>query len=226
MDAANKITSDYHTNQMFSYQFLGINQERPKETLLLHQIHSNKVLTIDKNSKIPKNDEIKADAIVTNQKNLKIAIKTADCIPILLFSKDRGGIIAAIHAGWRGAKDNIVTNAINEMQKLGAKSQNIQCFIGPCIRKESYQISQEFYQDFINEDPNFKKFFIEDKAKSDHFLFNLPEFVKEKLKKEGVNKIKDDLIDTYPSKCYNSYRAFCHGKKLDNGRNISYILLK
>jgi polyphenol oxidase len=215
----------YYQNQMFSYQFLGINQERPKETLLIHQIHSNKILTITNYLKTPKNDEIKADAIVTNQKNLIIGIKTADCVPILLFCPDNDGIIAAIHAGWSGAKDNIISNAINEMQKLGAKAKNIESIIGPCIRQESYQISEEFYQDFIDEDLNFKKFFIEDKSKEKHFLFNLPEFVKEKLQKEGISKIKDDLIDTYPSKCYNSYRAFCHGQKLDNGRNISYIKL-
>lgn len=210
---------------MFSYQFLGIDQKRPEETILLHQIHSNKILTITQNSKIPENDEVKADAIVTNKKNLTIAIKTADCVPILLFSPDSRGIIAAIHAGWRGAKDNIIKNAIYEMQKLGTKIENIQSIIGPCIRQESYQISEEFYQDFINKDPNFEKFFIEDKSKTGHFLFNLPEFVKEKLQKEGISQIKDDLIDTYSSKCHNSYRAFCHGKKSDNGRNISYIKL-
>lgn len=209
---------------MFSYQFLGINQTRPKETLLLHQIHSNKVLTLNKNSKIPQNDEVKADAIVTNQKNLIIGIKTADCVPILLFSEDKGGIIAAIHAGWRGAKDNIIQNSIAKMQKLGAKAENIQTFIGPCIRQESYQISQEFYDDFIAEDQKFQKFFKKDPLKLDYFLFNLPDFIKEKLKISGITKINDEFIDTYPSKCYNSYRSFCHGKK-DNGRNISYIKL-
>ena len=114
---------------MFSYQFLGINQERPKETLLIHQIHSNKILTITNYLKTPKNDEIKADAIVTNQKNLIIGIKTADCVPILLFCPDNDGIIAAIHAGWSGAKDNIISNAIDAMPKTGIlniQTQNLE----------------------------------------------------------------------------------------------------
>ncbi len=77
---------------MFSYQFLGNNQKRPEDIFLLHQVHSNKVLVIDQKSIIPKNDEIKADAIITNQKNLKIGLKTADCVPILLFSTDNDAI--------------------------------------------------------------------------------------------------------------------------------------
>ncbi|MDA7705003.1 peptidoglycan editing factor PgeF [Rickettsiales bacterium] len=209
---------------MFSYKFLGINQIRPEKTLLLHQIHSNKILTLDQNDKIPQNDQIKADAIITNQKNLIIGVKTADCVPILLFSSTNNAIIAAIHAGWRGAKDNIIKNAVEKMQKLGANIKNIECFIGPCIRQESYQISAEFYDNFMAEDQNFKKFFIKDRSKSGYFLFNLPDFVKEKLKIAGITKINDEFIDTYPSKYYNSYRSFCHGKK-DNGRNISYIKL-
>jgi YfiH family protein len=207
---------------MFSYKFLAINQIRPENIVLLHQIHSNKVLTLDKNSKIPKNDEVKADAIVTNQKNLIIGVKTADCVPVLLFSEDEGGIIAAIHAGWRGAKSGIIQNSLAKMQKLGAKAENIQTFIGPCIRQESYQISQEFYDDFISEDKKFQKFFKKDPLKIDYFFFDLPYFIKEKLKIAGITKIKDELIDTYLKKSYFSYRAFFHGKK-NNGRNISYI---
>lgn len=209
---------------MFSYQFLGINQTRPEETLLVHQIHSNKILTLDKNSIIPENDEIKADAIITNQKNLTIGIKTADCVPILLFSPENDFIIAAIHSGWRGAKSNIIHNVVEKMKELGAKPQNIQSFIGPCIRQDSYQVSQKFYDDFTLEDPKFEIFFKNDPSKLGHFLFNLPEFVKEKLKITGINKINDELIDTYISKHFNSYRAFCHHKK-GNGRNISYIKL-
>ena len=209
---------------MFSYQFLGNNQKRPEDIFLLHQVHSNKVLVIDQKSIIPKNDEIKADAIITNQKNLKIGLKTADCVPILLFSTDNDAICGAVHAGWRGAKSDIIKNTIEEMQKLCSKTENIQAIIGPCIRQESYQISQEFYDDFIAQDQKFQKFFKEDPTKSGYFLFNLPNFVKEKLKITGITKINDEFIDTYPSKYYHSYRSFCHGKKED-GRNISYIKL-
>jgi copper oxidase (laccase) domain-containing protein len=74
------------------------------------------------------------------------------------------------------------------------------------------------------EDPKFEIFFKKDPSKLGYFLFNLPEFVKEKLKITGINKINDELIDTYTSKYFNSYRAFCHHKK-ENGRNISYIKL-
>ena len=68
---------------------------------MVKQIHSNKLIFLSKNSKI-KNRSINADAIITEKKKFPIAILTADCVPLLLFDKKRK-IIAAIHAGWKGA---------------------------------------------------------------------------------------------------------------------------
>ena len=65
---------------------------------------------LNKNSKLKK--KIKADAIITDQKKLPIAVLTADCVPVLLYDY-RKKIIAAIHAGWKGACKGIIENVIN-----------------------------------------------------------------------------------------------------------------
>ena len=75
-----------------------------KNIFLLHQIHSNKFVYIDEKKFKSKP---KADAVITNQKNLPIGILTADCVPILICDEKKN-FIAAIHAGWKGAYKGII----------------------------------------------------------------------------------------------------------------------
>ena len=79
---------------------------------LLNQIHSNKFVFID--NKYKSKIKPKADAIITDQKKLPIAVLTADCVPILLFDRKKK-IIAAIHAGWKGAFAGIIENTVKRM---------------------------------------------------------------------------------------------------------------
>ena len=107
-----------------------------KDIFLLNQIHSNKFIYID--DKYQFKLKPKADAVITNQKNFPIAILTADCAPILIFDH-RKKIIAAIHAGWKGAYKGIVDKVIKFMIKKGSKPQNITAVIGPCISIDNYE---------------------------------------------------------------------------------------
>ena len=84
-----------------------------KNIYLLHQFHSNKFVFIGKNYRLNKK-KARADAIITDQKKLPIAILTADCVPILLYDKKKE-MIAAIHAGWKGAFKDIIKKVINYM---------------------------------------------------------------------------------------------------------------
>ena len=93
------------------------------DIFLLNQIHSNKFIFINKNLKFIKK-RIKADAIITDQVKLPIAILTADCAPILLYDQKKE-IIAAIHAGWKGALKGIIKNVINFMFKKGCKKKTL-----------------------------------------------------------------------------------------------------
>ena len=106
-----------------------------KNIFLVHQTHSNKFIFINKKFNSNKK-RFKADAIITNQPQLPIAILTADCVPILLFDKKKN-IIAAIHAGWKGAYKGIVHNVIKFMIKKGCKSKNIIGAIGPAIAQKN-----------------------------------------------------------------------------------------
>lgn len=199
--------------------------------IFVNQIHSNKVVVIDDPNQIDllHNNPPKADAIVTNLSNLTIAVFTADCVPVILFDS-KHFIIAIAHCGWRGALDNIAQNTIDEMIKIGAKIDNIQAVIGPSIRQKSYQISQEFYNNFLNEKQSNNQFFVADQELSrldnKHFLFDLPGYVKKKLTNYGIKNIADDEIDTYSNpKQFFSYRRSTHLEEKDCGRNISVVMI-
>jgi YfiH family protein len=191
--------------------------------LLLNQIHSNLVVVIDDVSKIYQEQDLpKADAIITNLKNVAIGIVTADCSPILLYSEEKN-IIAAIHAGWKGAKNGVIKNAVEAMKNLGAG--HIKAKIGPMIQQDSYQVSQEFYDDFIGEDFDNKSFFISD-DKPLKYRFDLTSYVEKKLKIEGINEIDNPKSDTYKNEeKFFSFRRSNHQGLSDCGRNISIIMI-
>jgi len=193
-----------------------------RNNLFLNQVHGAEVVVIDSEEKIHGDQGLpKADAIVTNLPNILLGIITADCAPILFFDEEKN-IIAGAHAGWRGAKAGVVKATVAAMKNLGAK--NIKAQIGPMIQQNSYEISEEFFIDFINEDPNNKQFFING-PKPGKYLFNLPSYVEKKLREVGITEIKNSRIDTYKSEDFFSFRRAKQKGEEDCGRNVSAIIL-
>ena len=195
--------------------------KKSKNIFLLHQIHSNKYVFINKNFKFLKN-KIKADAIITDQRKLPIAVLTADCVPILLFDREKK-IIAAIHAGWKGAFKGIVNKVINFMIRKGCSKDNLIVVIGPCIKQNSYNVRKDFMDKFIKKDKKNKVFF---KYKKDMIYFNLTRFIKSQLKSIKNTNIDTINIDTFNTK--NNFFSARQSLKLkhdDYGRNISIIMI-
>ncbi len=191
--------------------------------LMLNQVHGKEVVVIDNKNKIYSDQERpKADGIVSNLKEVVLGIVTADCSPILFFD-DEEKIIGACHAGWRGAKLGVIEQTIKEMRLLGAK--NISAKIGPMIQQQSYEISLEFYDDFIEENIDNKKYFMTI-GNSSKMLFNLCKYVEDKLARNAILSIENSAIDTYSNEQnYFSYRRSNHQNQADCGRNISVIAI-
>ena len=188
---------------------------------MLNQIHSNKFIFINKNFK-DKGKKIKADAIITNQAKLPIAILTADCVPLLLCDNKKK-IIAAIHAGWRGAYKNIIKKVINFMVKKGCIRNDITVAIGPCIKQDNYEVKENFKKKFIK---NSKKNNIFFKNKKNLIYFDLPNYVNSKLKSNKIRNIDMINIDTFDKKNnFFSARRSLVSKHDDYGRNISIIMI-
>ena len=191
-----------------------------KNIILLNQIHSNKFIFINRNYK--KKRKFKADAIITNQKKLPIGILTADCVPILICDKKKN-IIAAIHAGWKGAYKNILTRVIKFMLKKDCHIKDIHVAIGPCISQKNYNVKEDFFKKFIKKDKKNTKFF---KKRKNLLYFDLPGYIKSQLKIMKISNIDHINIDTFEYKNnYFSARRSIRLKHDDYGRNISIIMI-
>ena len=192
-----------------------------KDIFLLHQIHSNKFIFLEKNKKIPKKSPI-VDAIITNQEKLPIAVLTADCVPILLCDY-KLKFIAAIHSGWKSAYKGIISKVIKFMVKKGCNKNNIIAAIGPCISQKNYEVKKDFFKRFVKKNKNNKKFF---KMKKKMLFFNLSGYVKSQLKLNKITNIDLLNIDTFNNK--NNFFSARRSLKLkhdDYGRNISIIMI-
>ena len=195
--------------------------KRIKNIFLIHQIHSNKFIFIDEKFKSYKK-KFKVDAIITNQKKLPIAVLTADCVPLLLYDKQKN-IVAAIHAGWKGAFRGIVEKVIKFMGKKGCKKGNIIAAIGPCIKQNNYNVKEDFKKKFLKKDAKNKIFF---KKKKKTIYFDLTNFVKNQLKSNKITKIDTINVDTFDKKNnFFSARQSLRSKHDDYGRNISIIMI-
>ena len=191
-----------------------------KDIFLLHQIHSNKFVYIDDKYKLK--IKPKADAIITNQRNLPIAVLTADCVPILICDNKKN-MIASIHAGWKGAYKDIIKKVIKFMIKKGCKPQNITAVIGPCISVKSYEVKQDFIRKFIKKDKRNKVFF--KKVNSKNF-FSLNSYIHSQLKGINIKNIEIINKDTFDIKNnFFSARRSNSRNENDYGRNISIIML-
>ena len=193
----------------------------PNNIFLLHQIHSSKIIYIHKNYKFSK-QRPKADAIITNQKKLPIAVLTADCAPLLLFD-DEKKIIAAIHAGWKGAYKGIINKVIKFMKKKGCMTKNITAAIGPTISFKKYEIREDFKSKFLKKNQNNKVFFKNSKGK---MYFNLSKYILKELKDNKIRNIDIINKDTFNvnNNFFSARRALSLSQN-DYGRNISIIMI-
>ncbi len=111
----------------------------------LNQVHGTKVFSYEENMDIVNYD---GDGIVTKEKDVAIGVFTADCVPIILIDT-KTKVIAAIHSGWKGTLNNIVSQGIKVMKKnYGCDHNYIKAFIGPHNKSCCYEVSQELIDDF------------------------------------------------------------------------------
>jgi YfiH family protein len=122
----------------------------PEGTLTtVKQIHSTRVVDA---ATILRQEVIEGDALVTNRPGLAVAVKTADCFPILL-ADPVAHVVAAIHAGWRGTAAGIVTSTIERMRELyGSEPRDILAAIGPGIEACCFEVGPEVAREFAHWD--------------------------------------------------------------------------
>tara|TARA_A100000164_G_scaffold137895_1_gene122524 strand:+ start:86 stop:853 length:768 start_codon:yes stop_codon:yes gene_type:complete len=194
---------------------------KSRQIFLVKQTHSNKYVFLSKNSRF-KNRSIKADAIISEKIKMPIAVLTADCAPILIYDKSRK-IIAAVHAGWKGAYKGIVRKVIKFMLIKGCSPKNMTVAIGPCISEKNYEVKKQFREKFLKKERQNIIFF---SVKKNKIYFDLANYIKKQVKSNLIKNIEIMNIDTFNKR--NNFFSARRSLKLnhnDYGRNISIIMI-
>jgi len=157
---------------------IGLPKKSFKNFYFMEQVHSTaiKQLVI---RRLRDNNFIRgADGLITNRKGVLLLIKTADCLPVLIFDPKRK-VIVAIHSGWRGTVGKITLKAILKMVScFGCRSENLKVAVGPCAKKCCFKHDKEA---FVQHLPEWKGFY--DKKGGFYYI-------------DLVGKLKSDLIET------------------------------
>lgn len=153
------------------YETLHIN---PRWVATAKQVHSNKVQEVTQGGTYPA-----TDGLITRVPGLTLAIQVADCAAVLLWD-EQNEIIAALHAGWRGAAADIVPVGIERMAELGADPQKIKAFVAPCISVGNFEVGHEVAEQFPDQFVDY------DSYKKPHV--DLKRFVEHQLREAGVSE--------------------------------------
>jgi polyphenol oxidase len=165
-----------------------------------------------------------ADAVVSATPGVVCAALAADCAPVLIADPE-ARVVAAVHAGWRGALAGVVEAAVRRMEGLGASRKWIRAAVGPCIGPRSYEVGVEFRAQFVKTDPAYGRYFATG-VSDDKRMFDLPEFVLGRLRAAGVTQCEWLGHDTCAEKelFFSNRRALKTGEP-DYGRLVSAIML-
>ncbi len=198
------------------------------------QTHSINVVWTDVPGELPD-----ADAAITSVPGLCVAVKTADCIPVLLYD-ERQRLVAAVHAGWRGTVGRIVEHTIHEMQSRG---EDLHAIIGPGISLDSFEVGDEVYDAFAEVgfpmERIARRFAIHNSQSpssasqfsilNSQFSINATKWHLDLwdanrwlLEQAGVTRIHVDGTDTMTSSAFYSARR----ESIKTGRNINGIMLR
>ena len=185
----------------------------------VHQIHSPTAVIVS--DAVPYDERPQADALVTDRPGLLLGVVTADCAPVLL-ADAAAGVVAAVHAGWRGATAGVTDQAVAAMISLGARVERIAAAVGPCIAKASYEVDHAFADRILAEDAGNDRFLGEGPGGDPHF--DLEAYVVARLAAAGVRRIEAMGLDTYALEDrYYSYRRATHRIEPTYGRQLSLI---
>ena len=114
----------------------------PCPTMQMNQVHDVKVAVVDRVD-IPQDELDGCDAMMTDLPGVAIGVRTADCIPVLLYDPVKKAA-AAIHSGWRGTVSKIISKTVAKMRTVySSQPSDLLAVIGPGICMDCFQVGEE-----------------------------------------------------------------------------------
>ena len=193
------------------------------EFFQVKQVHGDGIVVLKNSREVAKNSQPEADAVICSAWGLPIAVRTADCVPILVAHPSR--VIAVVHAGWRGTAAGILAKTLAKMrEEFDLDLEKAALAIGPAIGPECYEVGEEVAEAFRQggEDS-----ILEERGKG-KFLLNLKVANAAQAEKLGLHK---DRIEVHPecTRCHQD-RFYSHRGALARGepkagRNYSWLMI-
>jgi YfiH family protein len=182
------------------------------------QLHTDNVFEITKGNK---DNLFECDAFITKEKDTPIAVRTADCVPILIYASDIN-YIAVVHGGWKSLYLNIIEKVIKKLFSLGSQPGKIYVAIGPYIHSTNYEVDEKFINHFTHNGRDYKDCVEMIDGK---YHVNLGNVVFEQLKNCGIIKknIEDVKICTFASNIFPSFREMQKNAVDNSKRFYSFI---
>lgn len=170
------------------------------------QVHASHIRWIDKDS-----PETESDGMITSLPGLALNVTIADCCAVLIHAADKN-IVAALHSGWRGTKENISGKGIEMLIKYGCRPENMLVWLSPCASGRNYEVESDVAKFF----PKYSR-----KISDKKYLLDIPSCVSDQLTGSGIapNNIECSGICTIEDKRFHSYRR--DGDK--SGRMAAFI---
>ena len=187
--------------------------------LSAYQIHSAKAVIVDELPEAGVRPE--GDALVTKRPNVALCALAADCAPVLL-ADAAAGVIASVHAGWKGAVAGVIESALEAMATLGAEPGRTLAAIGPCISRSSFEVGPDLRERVLAASSWAEALF--DPGRGDRLFFDLKAYCEARLVRAGVSSVHVNPDDTLsqPSRYFSARHAGRNGYS-DYGRNGSAI---
>lgn len=193
----------------------------PHQLLTAKQVHGDDILLIDEaNPDLSHFLSVEVDAIVTNQPEIMIGVLTADCFPLLIWHEKKK-VIAAIHAGWRGAANGIIAKVIETIHThFDCPNAGLQAAIGPGIGAHNYEVDRPV-RDAFRQGTGFWKE-ISKETSLGHWQLDIPLSCRLQLEQSGI---KPQNIET-AKECTCCHPELFFSHRRDNGvtgRQISFL---
>jgi polyphenol oxidase len=174
----------------------------PSEPVWLNQVHGVSVADAGRAGCVPE-----ADASVSNHAGAVCVVMTADCLPILLCD-EKGSVVGAVHAGWRGLCDGVIEAAAGAMK---VPAPTLMAWLGPAIGPSRFEVGDEVRAAFVKQQPQAAVAFVPSASgvpgANSKWLADLYQLARLRLNALGITRIYGGDLCTYsdPERCF-SYR--------------------
>ena len=208
---------------------LAATQRQPIDSLhWLNQVHGKQIHDIDATALAMR--PLDADAMVSCQVKLGLAVMTADCVPIVLYQPATGQI-AAIHAGWQGLACGVIKATVERFSSF----EPIMAWIGVCISQENYEVGRQVRDKLLTgciENQTLAAQHLESfeeryvlASEADKIKLNLPQLAADQLNAAGIKVSNESAIPcSYADPHYYSYRRQTHLQQPATGRMALVIV--